>query len=78
MINGIQFSVFEAHDAAAGNRYDVTNYRTVSGGICYELQEFIHYGNIQNYEPGSIKEFDEPVVHAALDEIVHTFKITTH
>jgi hypothetical protein len=77
VINGVTFSKFTTSDAAAGNRYDTTSYRTVHGGKCYAVEYTIHYGNIQNYDPNQgIKEFDESAVKKAFDDIVSSFKFT--
>ena len=61
-------------DAAAGNRYDTTSYRALHNGQCYAIEYTIHYGNIDNYQKGSVKEFDEASLTAALDEVAHSFQ----
>ena len=74
-INGVQYTKLTSGDAAAGNRYDTTSYRTVRDGQCYALEYTIHYGNFQNYDPSTgVKEFNEPAVTAIMDSIVQSFK----
>ena len=63
------------HGAAAGNRYDETITLKMAGNTCYALDEVIHYGNIQNYDPSmGITEFDEAKVQSDLDKIVQSFR----
>jgi membrane-bound inhibitor of C-type lysozyme len=73
-IGDVSFTKFTFGDVAAGNRYDTTSYRTVRGGQCYAVEYTIHYGNIQNYPAGAVKEFDEAKVQAVLDEMAQSFK----
>ena len=60
--------------AAAGNRYDTTSYRVVRHGQCYAIEYTIHYGAIENYPKGSVKELDEAALTASLDEVAHSFQ----
>ena len=75
VLSGLSFMVFEAHDAAAGNRYDSVNYRTVRDGACVEIRELIHYGVLENYEVGAVKQFDKGVVETELRAITQNFEI---
>lgn len=76
-INGTTYTVMHSADAAAGNRYDTTTYRTVRNSQCYVIGYTIHYGNIQNYDPSSgVKEFDEAAVTKVMDGIVQSFRFT--
>ncbi|MDR3547147.1 MAG: MliC family protein [Candidatus Pacebacteria bacterium] len=73
-INGAQFTKIVYGDAAAGNRYDITSYRTVRNDQCYAVEYTIHYGNIQNYTPGAVTEFNESAVQSVLEGVVQSFK----
>lgn len=76
-INGTAYTVMHSSDAAAGNRYDTTSYRTVRNSQCYVIEYTIHYGNIQNYDPSQgVKEFNEAAVAKVLDGIVQSFRFT--
>lgn len=76
-INGTTYTVMHSNDAAAGNRYDTTSYRTIQNNQCYVIEYTIHYGNIQNYDPSSgVKEFNEAAVASVMDGIVSTFRFT--
>ncbi len=77
-INGVVFATAHISDAAAGNRYDSTLYRTLyktSSGKskCFELAATIHTGNIQNYDP-PVAEFDKSTALTILQQIISSFK----
>jgi membrane-bound inhibitor of C-type lysozyme len=75
-INGTVFTKLTYGDAAAGNRYDTTSYRTVRNNQCYAIEYTIHYGNIQNYSPDSgITEFNEAKVQGTLDSVARSFSL---
>lgn len=73
-INGVSFTKFISRDAAAGNRYDTTSYRTIHDGQCYVVEYTIHYGAIDNYPKGAVTQFDEAKLTTELDAIVASFK----
>ncbi len=72
-IAGTSYTVFHFADAAAGNRYDTTSYRTARNSQCYAIEYTIHYGVIQNYPKGAVKEFDESALKTKLDSIAQSF-----
>ena len=69
-INDIPFTKSEATGVGAGNVYEQVYYRTIYNGSCYEITYFVHYGNIGNYTPGSVSEFDRTALYQQLDEIL--------
>ncbi len=71
-INGISFTKSAGSGVGAGNIYEQTYYRTVYNGTCYEITYFIHYSNIGNYTPGTVKEFDRAALLQKFDEILNT------
>jgi len=73
VVNGYTFTRSEFSGAAAGNRYDQVTYRTVSEGRCFELASLIHSTNIGNYTPGTVVEFDRPVLLGKFDTVLNTF-----
>lgn len=74
-INGISFSKYTLGDAATGNYYDTTSYRTKRNGLCYAVEYTIHSTNIGNYDPSQgITEFDRAKIQGLLEEIVQSFK----
>lgn len=75
IINGRFFRVFQRADSAAGNLYDSMLYRLLDDDVCYEIALLLHSGNIGNYEPGTVLEFDKEEILKKLEEILKTFKI---
>lgn len=75
-INGQTFYLAQSMGAAAGNRYDSTVYRTLSGKqTCIEVSETIHTSNIGNYPAGTVTEVNQGDVQSRLDAVLQTFKI---
>lgn len=74
-VSGKTYSTFGFSDAAAGNRYDTSIYSIAKGGQCYGLQLFLHSTNIGNYDPGTVREFDNAKVQAYFREILEGFEI---
>jgi len=74
-INGYVFTQSEAFGVAAGNNYDQTIYRTVYNNICYEAVFYMHSGNIGNYAPGAVIEFDRNELVQKLEGILATFTV---
>jgi len=74
-INGTTYTKYVYSDAAAGNLYQTTSYRTVYNGQCYAVEYTIHSSNIGNYPPNSgITAFDQAKVQNALESVVESFK----
>jgi hypothetical protein len=69
-VNGVDFTKSEATGVGAGNIYEQVYYRAVHNGSCYEVTYFVHYGNIGNYTPGTVTEFDRTALYQQLDEIL--------
>ncbi|MFA6410010.1 MAG: hypothetical protein WCW26_00325 [Candidatus Buchananbacteria bacterium] len=63
---------FSAVGVGAGNIYESTIYRLVKNQSCYEIVEMLHSGNIYNYDPGTVKEFDQDKFSGILEEMVQT------
>lgn len=73
-IGGQQFAVFTSTGVGAGNIYDEKVYRTIQNGQCLEIAELLHSGNIGNYPPGSVKQFDRAQFSGILESIVQTYQ----
>jgi len=71
-INGLTYAQSQAQGVGAGNIYEQDYHRTVQNGVCYEITYFIHYSNIGNYTPGTVKEFDRATLLQKFDEILNT------
>jgi hypothetical protein len=75
-LGGVKFTRFTFEDAGAGNRYASTVYRGNSDGSCYEVVEFLHWAEIENFSPGAVKEFDRARIEAELNAIARSFAVT--
>lgn len=73
--NGQTYSVAQASNAGAGNRYEETVYAISGTNPCIAIRYFIHYGVIQNYPEGSVKEFDQQALLKQFDQIRSTLTV---
>jgi len=71
-INNFDFTHIETGDAGAGNIYDQVIYRTFYNSVCYEMVFFMHSGNIGNYTPGTVEEFDRATLLQKFEAILST------
>jgi hypothetical protein len=72
-INSYTFTRSEFTGAAAGNRYDQVTYRTVWEGKCFEVVFLIHSTNIGNYTPGTVVEYDRPLLLGKFESVLSSF-----
>ncbi len=72
---GTDYSVASSTGAGAGNRYDETVYAIPGTNPCIAVRYFIHYGVIQNYPEGVVREFDETALLAAFGAIRRTLTL---
>ena len=70
----VPFTQSEAVGVGAGNIYDQVIYRTVMDGVCYEFVAYMHSGNIGNYVPGTVVEFDREALLAKFEAILASFR----
>jgi len=70
--DGITYSVASSTGAAAGNRYEEIVYAMPDTNPCIAVRYFIHYGAFQNFEPGTVEEFDEQALLSMFDSIRRT------
>jgi membrane-bound inhibitor of C-type lysozyme len=68
----IAYSIATSTGAAAGNRYDELVFAIPETNPCLGIRYFIHYGAIQNYATGTVKEFDKESLLATFDAIRRT------
>lgn len=73
------YSVASSTGAAAGNRYEETVYAlpdtSASRRTCVAVRYFIHYGVIENYPAGAVREFNKQTLLAQFDAIRRTLVI---
>ncbi len=63
---GVEITMAQQNGAAAGNRYDEIVYVYPD---CRAVRYFIHSTNIQNYDPGTVQEFDRGALLQTFDLI---------
>ncbi len=69
------YSVSSSTDAAAGNRYEETVYAIPGARTCIAVRYFIHYGAIENYPKGAVKEFDRRALTSQFDAVRRTLTL---
>jgi membrane-bound inhibitor of C-type lysozyme len=74
----VEYSVATSSDAGAGNRYEETVYAIPGTNPCVAVRYFIHYGVVQNYPEGTVKEFDKQALLDLFDEIRQTLVLVTN
>ena len=74
-IAGNAFTVASSSGAGAGNFYEETVYVTQKESRCYAVRYFIHSGNIHNYDPGAVKEFDRESLVNSFDAITESLRL---
>lgn len=70
--NSTTYLVASSSGAGAGNRYEEIVYSLQDSDPCTSIRYFIHYSNIQNYDPGAVKEFDIKALKSRFDLIRDT------
>jgi membrane-bound inhibitor of C-type lysozyme len=73
--NGTTYSLASSTGAGAGNRYEETVYAIPGTSPCIAVRYFVHYGVIENYPAGTIKQFDSASLYASFDAIRRTLTI---
>lgn len=67
--DGTTYSVNYSKDAGAGNRYEETVYAIKDSNPCIAIRYFIHYAVLENFEEGTVKEFDRTSLLQQFDTI---------
>ena len=75
-IHGQQFRAATSTDVGAGSLYASHVYRTEYKNACYEFSLTVHTGNIMNYTPGTVTEFDSAQAFEILTKIVQSVRFT--
>ncbi len=73
--NGVKYSLTSSSGAGAGNRYDETVYALAGTNPCIAVRYLIHYGVIENYPEGTVKEFDKQALVTQFDQIRRTLVV---
>jgi hypothetical protein len=75
MDQGVTYSVATSSDAGAGNRYEETVYTFPGTSPCIGVRYMVHSSAIQNYDPGTVREFDRVALIAEFDAIRRTLRL---
>lgn len=75
VVGDIHYTKVTGSGAGAGNRYEESIYMTQKEDMCYALRYFIHSTNIENYDKGSVKEYDHTAVMTAFEGILNSLSI---
>jgi hypothetical protein len=67
------WSIASTSGVGAGNLYEETVYALKDSKPCIALRYFIHSGNIGNYPPGTVAEFNRGALLAEFDKIRDSF-----
>ena len=70
--NDMEYSFASVMDAAAGNRYEEDVWVIPGTNPCIAVRYFMHWGNIDNYPPGVVSEFDKNALMEQFDKIRHS------
>lgn len=70
-----EYSMASTTGAGAGNRYEETVYAISGTNPCIAVRYFIHYGVIENYPEGAVKEFDKAALKEQFEAIRRTLII---
>ena len=70
--DGVTYLVAHTVGAGAGNRYDETVHVFKDYMPCTAVRYYIHYGVLENYTPGAVKEFDRVALVLKFDAIRRT------
>lgn len=73
--NGTTYSRATSSEAGAGNIFETTVYALSGTSPCLAVRYFIHSANIQNFDPGTVTEFDRDALIAAFDAIRKTLVV---
>ncbi len=70
--NDVTYLMASSTEAAAGNRYEEYVFTIEGLARCQAIRYFIHYGVFENYEPGTVTEFDTASLLSEFDKIRDT------
>lgn len=73
--NNIEYSIASTIGAAAGNIYEEKIWAFPGTNPCIAVRYFIHSGNIGNYPPGMVQEFNHETLIKQFDQIRKTLTL---
>ncbi len=73
--DGVVYSVATSSEAAAGNRYQEKVFAIPGTNPCVAVRYMVHYGVLENYEPGTVNEFNAVGLINEFDQIRRTLVV---
>jgi hypothetical protein len=73
--DGRTYIAASGSDAGAGNRYETRVFVIADTSPCLAVRYFVHYAAIENFDPGTVKAFDEAALLRTFDAIRATLKL---
>lgn len=73
--NDMTYSFTSSSGAGAGNRYEESVFALPGTNPCLAIRYFIHSTAVQNYEPGTVEEFDKDALLNQFNQIRDTLTI---
>jgi membrane-bound inhibitor of C-type lysozyme len=70
--NGSEYSFASTTEGAAGNRYEEDVWAILGTNPCIAIRYFIHSTNVDNYDAGTVSEFDRAALISQFDKIRHS------
>jgi len=71
----VEYSVGSMTQGAAGNHYEERVWALIDTNPCVAVRYFIHSTNIDNYEPGTVEQFDPRTFLEVFDQIRQSLTI---
>lgn len=75
-IGGVDFTTFEAADAAMSHHLEVHAYRTVRNGACYAIDLLVFGVNPAVYDPPATPPFSDAHAFTAMREVFRSLAFT--
>ena len=73
--DGRTYTAADSGDAGAGNRYETHLFIVNGTSPCIAVRYFIHYSAVENFDPGSIKQFNDAKLIALFDSLRATLTL---
>ena len=72
---GILWTIGKSNDAGAGNYYDERIFTYGYRGTCYGIRLFLHSGNVDNFDPGAVQQFNASLFESIQNKAAASFNI---
>jgi len=73
--NNVRYTFATSSNAGAGNRYDESVFALEGTDPCIAVRYVIHYSVLENYEEGTVTQFDAEALFKEFDAIRHSLVV---